>query len=114
MLSNTKRTTIKKGAHKAVFEQEKLHQIIDESLIAHIALQGEHGPMVIPMLAWRVDDMVYIHGAKNSRLLKGLKKRRANLFNVHFVRWLGVSSFGISSQCALSFCCGVGVIFSHR
>lgn len=69
MLSNTKRTTIKKGAHKAVFEQEKLHQIIDESLIAHIALQGEHGPMVIPMLAWRVDDMVYIHGAKNSRLL---------------------------------------------
>lgn len=41
MLSNTKRTTIKKGAHKAVFEQEKLHQIIDESLIAHIALQGE-------------------------------------------------------------------------
>jgi len=74
MLSNTKRTTIKKGAHKAVFEQEKLHQIIDESLIAHIALQGEQGPMVIPMLAWRVDDMVYIHGAKNSRLLKGLKK----------------------------------------
>ena len=46
MLSNTKRTTIKKGAHKAVFEQEKLHQIIDESLIAHIALQGEHGPML--------------------------------------------------------------------
>ena len=30
--------------------------------------------MVIPMLAWRVDDMVYIHSAKNSRLLKGLKK----------------------------------------
>ena len=34
MLSNTKRTTIKKGAHKAVFNTEKLHQIIDESLIA--------------------------------------------------------------------------------
>jgi uncharacterized protein len=74
MLSNTKRTTIKKGAHKAEFEQEKLHQIIDESLIAHIALEGEQGPMVIPILAWRVDDMVYIHGAKNSRLLKGLKR----------------------------------------
>ena len=26
------------------------------------------------MLAWRVDNHVYIHGAKNSRLLKGLKK----------------------------------------
>ena len=74
MLSNTKRTEIKKGAHKAEFDQEKLHQIIDESLIAHIALSGEKGPVVIPMLAWRVEDMVYIHGAKNSRLLRGLKK----------------------------------------
>ncbi len=74
MLSNTKRTTIKKGTHKAVFEQKKLYQIIDESLVAHIALQGEQGPIVIPMLAWRVDKMVYIHGAKNSRLLRGLKK----------------------------------------
>ena len=27
MLANTKRTTIKKGAHKAVFEQKKLYQI---------------------------------------------------------------------------------------
>jgi nitroimidazol reductase NimA-like FMN-containing flavoprotein (pyridoxamine 5'-phosphate oxidase superfamily) len=74
MLANTKRTTIKKGVHKAVFEQKKLYQIIDESLIAHIALQDKQGPIVIPMLAWRVDNMVYIHGAKNSRLLRGLKK----------------------------------------
>jgi len=74
MLSSTKRTEIKKGARKAVFETEKLHQIIDESLIAHIAINDESGPIVIPMLAWRVDDHVYIHGAKNSRLLKSLKQ----------------------------------------
>ena len=74
MLSRTNRTTIKKGTHKAEFEQQKLYDIIDESLIAHIALEGEQGPVVIPMLAWRVDNHVYIHGAKNSRLLKGLKK----------------------------------------
>ncbi|MGF1754309.1 pyridoxamine 5'-phosphate oxidase family protein [Vibrio makurazakiensis] len=73
MLSNTQRTQIKKGAHKAVLETEKLHQIIDESLIAHVAINNESSPVVIPMLAWRVDDHVYIHGARNSRLLRSLK-----------------------------------------
>lgn len=73
MLSSTNRTEIKKGAHKAVSDVSKLHAIIDESLIAHIAITNESGPVVIPMLAWRVDDYVYIHGANNSRLLRSLK-----------------------------------------
>ncbi|MDF5356420.1 pyridoxamine 5'-phosphate oxidase family protein, partial [Vibrio parahaemolyticus] len=68
------RTEIKKGAHKAVSDVSKLHAIIDESLIAHIAITNESGPVVIPMLAWRVDDYVYIHGANNSRLLRSLKQ----------------------------------------
>ncbi|WGY47348.1 pyridoxamine 5'-phosphate oxidase family protein [Vibrio sp. ABG19] len=74
MLSQSSRTQIKKGAHKAVFDVDKLYQIIDESLIAHIAIAEESGPVVIPMLAWRVDDAVYIHGANNSRLLKTLQQ----------------------------------------
>jgi len=74
MLSNTPRTQIKKAAHKAQFETESLYKIIDESLIAHISIVNEQGPVVIPILAWRVDDYVYIHGANNSRLLKTLSK----------------------------------------
>ncbi len=74
MLSNTNRTEIKKGAHKAVSDVSKLHAIIDESLIAHIAITNESGPVVIPILAWRVDDYAYIHGANNSRLLRSLKQ----------------------------------------
>ncbi|MBM4927415.1 pyridoxamine 5'-phosphate oxidase family protein [Vibrio parahaemolyticus] len=74
MLSNTNRTEIKKGAHKAVYDVSKLHAIIDESLIVHVAITNESGPVVIPMLAWRVDDYVYIHGANNSRLLRSLKQ----------------------------------------
>lgn len=73
MLSKTKRTMIKKGVHKASNDESKLHQIIDESLIAHVAILQDGAPIVIPMLAWRVANNVYIHGAKNSRLLKGLK-----------------------------------------
>ncbi|MGD1465477.1 pyridoxamine 5'-phosphate oxidase family protein [Vibrio harveyi] len=74
MLSSTNRTEIKKGAHKAVTDVDKLHAIIDESLIAHIAITNDTGPVVIPMLAWRIDNYVYIHGANNSRLLRSLKQ----------------------------------------
>ncbi|MGF1751182.1 pyridoxamine 5'-phosphate oxidase family protein [Vibrio cionasavignyae] len=77
MLSQTKRTEIKKGRHKAVLEQQALYDIIDESLIAHVAITNEHGPVIIPMLAWRLNNYVYIHGAKNSRLLRTLKSGQA-------------------------------------
>lgn len=73
MLSNTSRTEVKKATHKAVLDMEHLHAIIDESLIAHIAINNESGPVVIPMLAWRVKEHIYIHGANNSRLLRSLK-----------------------------------------
>ncbi|MCG7587067.1 pyridoxamine 5'-phosphate oxidase family protein [Photobacterium sp. OFAV2-7] len=74
MLSNTARTTIKKGAHKSNFNVNELYKIIDESLLAHVAIIDSGMPVVIPMLAWRVDDRVYIHGARNSRLLRNLKQ----------------------------------------
>ena len=74
MLSKTKRTELKKARHKASFDEKSLYDIIDESKIAHIAILQDGAPMVIPMLAWRIDNHVYIHGAKNSRLLKNLKQ----------------------------------------
>lgn len=73
MLSQTPRTIIHKGAHKAVLETESLYHIIDESLIGHIAIDDHQTPLVIPMLVWRVEDRIYIHGANNSRLLRRLK-----------------------------------------
>lgn len=74
MLSTTQRTEIRKGAHKAVTETQTLYDIIDESLVAHIAIGDNEQPFVIPMLAWRVADKVYIHGANNSRLMRNLRK----------------------------------------
>lgn len=73
MLSATERSTINKAPHKAGNDQQQLYQVIDESLIGHIAIQDARGPVVIPMLAWRVDNNIYVHGAKNSRLIKQLK-----------------------------------------
>jgi len=74
MLSNTPRTQVKKAVHKTRLDKEILYSIIDESLIAHISIVNDQGPIVIPMLAWRVEDHVDIHGANNSRLMRSLKQ----------------------------------------
>ncbi len=74
MLSNTQRTTLKKAAHKGASDIETLYRVIDESLIGHIAIVEDTGPVVIPMLAWRVGESLYIHGANNSRLMRNLSK----------------------------------------
>jgi len=74
MLSNTERTQVKKGVHKVCKDESKLYEIIDESLLAHVAIVENRVPIVIPMLAWRVKNDVYVHGANNSRLLKTLKR----------------------------------------
>jgi hypothetical protein len=73
MLSNTPRTTLKKMSEKSGNNINQLHEIIDESLLAHVAIFHQDTPMVIPMSAWRVNDRIYIHGAKNSRLIRCLK-----------------------------------------
>lgn len=78
MLSSTPRTQIKKAPHKACSDKARLHEIIDESMIAHIAIYKDGSPFVLPMLAWREGERVYIHGAKNSRLIKSLSKGQAS------------------------------------
>lgn len=72
MLSNTQRTKIKKAPHKAVADPKMLHSIIDESLLAHVGITDAGESVVIPMLCWRVENQVYVHGARNSRLIKSL------------------------------------------
>jgi nitroimidazol reductase NimA-like FMN-containing flavoprotein (pyridoxamine 5'-phosphate oxidase superfamily) len=73
MISQTARTQLKKSPHKGVTDTSQLYSIIDQSLIAHIAINEASGPIVIPMLAWRIDNFIYVHGANNSRLMRGLK-----------------------------------------
>ncbi|WPC75412.1 pyridoxamine 5'-phosphate oxidase family protein [Vibrio porteresiae] len=77
MLSNTPRTEIHKAPQRASQDLQQLHLIIDECLIGHVGIVQEHGPVVIPMLVWRVDDHIYLHGANNSRLMRSLAKGAA-------------------------------------
>lgn len=63
------RTTVRRGANRAVYEDDRIKEILDAGLIAHVGVQTPDGPLVLPMAYGRDDDTLYLHGAAANHLL---------------------------------------------
>jgi|TARA_B100001971_G_C18236524_1_gene567636 hypothetical protein len=50
-----------------------LFQIIDEALLCHVGFVDKGQPFVIPTLAWRIDETIFLHGSRGSRMLNVLR-----------------------------------------
>jgi nitroimidazol reductase NimA-like FMN-containing flavoprotein (pyridoxamine 5'-phosphate oxidase superfamily) len=60
-------------ADRASYDVDLVHSILDEGLLAHVALNDDaHGPVVLPMTFARIDDLLYLHGALGNRVLRGV------------------------------------------
>lgn len=65
----SKRTTVRRGADRAVYERDEILAILDGGLIAHVGVTTEDGPLVLPMAFGRDDEHLYLHGAAANHLL---------------------------------------------
>lgn len=72
MLEKTEKSTLKQAPVRASYQREDLYPLIDALKMAHISFIADGAPITIPMLCWRVGDDLYIHGNRNSRLIKQL------------------------------------------
>ena len=63
------RTTLRRGADRAVYERKRVQEILDAGLIAHVGVQTPDGPLVLPMAYGRDDEKLYLHGAAANHLL---------------------------------------------
>ena len=69
-LSPTERTKIKRVPHKAATDTAALHDLLDQSLVAHVGIVEDGQPFVLPVVAARVGDQLLLHGSSASRLMK--------------------------------------------
>ncbi|MEO2176757.1 MAG: pyridoxamine 5'-phosphate oxidase family protein [bacterium] len=69
-LGSTKRTRIRRSPTRTVAERRVLHEIIDTCYVCHVGFIDQGHPFVIPTLGWRVDETLFIHGSRGSRMLK--------------------------------------------
>ena len=66
----TRRTRLRRHPERGRFDRQAIHDILDEALIAHVGVQTDAGPMVLPMTYGRIGDRLYLHGALANSLLR--------------------------------------------
>jgi nitroimidazol reductase NimA-like FMN-containing flavoprotein (pyridoxamine 5'-phosphate oxidase superfamily) len=68
----TPRTAVRHLPQRGVYDRALINAILDEALVCHVGIVEDGQPFVMPMLHARVDDRIYIHGSRASRLFRCL------------------------------------------
>ncbi len=88
---STKRTELKRIAHKASHSQTELYRILDSNLVAHVGIIFDGAPLVIPMAYGRVGNTLYLHGSSGSRLMRALSANPAVCISITQLKALKVA-----------------------
>src|SRR5687767_11711667 len=70
MLAPTERTRVRRLPERAAYDAASVHAVLNEGLVAHLAVTAPHGPVVLPTAYVRVGDQLYVHGSGANALLK--------------------------------------------
>ncbi|MEZ4559705.1 MAG: pyridoxamine 5'-phosphate oxidase family protein [Caldilineaceae bacterium] len=64
------RNRVRRLPARGVYDRATIYAIVDAAPICHVGFAVDGQPYVIPTIHARVDDTIFLHGAKASRLLK--------------------------------------------
>ncbi|WP_020528918.1 pyridoxamine 5'-phosphate oxidase family protein [Flexithrix dorotheae] len=70
---NSKNKVVR-GAKRAVYEKDKVFEILDSGFLCHISFVMNEQPFIIPTAYARMGDEIIIHGSNKSRMLEVLEK----------------------------------------
>jgi len=70
MPTKTNKTTVKRAAQRASYDDHLIKQIISECLIGHLSFVTHHHSHSIPMPFWHSGEYLYCHCSVNSRLTR--------------------------------------------
>jgi len=80
-----KQNKVRQLRDKAAYDKETVHAILDAGILAHVAFVQDGQPVVVPMLYGRLDETVFLHGAKKSRIIRLLEGTGTACMNVTLV-----------------------------
>ncbi len=70
--SKSKLNRVKRGANRAVYDQEEINKIIDAGFLGYVSYTYDGVPISIPMAYGRIGDKIYLHGSNGNRMLQSL------------------------------------------
>lgn len=71
VFEKTSLNKVVRGAKRAIYDRDKVFEILDAGVICHLSYEMNGVPFVIPTAYGRVDDVIYVHGSVKSRTLDG-------------------------------------------
>ncbi len=72
MTDHTNRNQVKRGKDRAAYDEETIHQILDDGTLCHVGISMDGQPFVIPMSYGRQGNTLILHGSPKSRLMQSL------------------------------------------
>ncbi|HSL57063.1 MAG TPA: pyridoxamine 5'-phosphate oxidase family protein [Acidimicrobiales bacterium] len=67
---------VRRGAHRAAYDRDTIHAVLDAAPLAHVGVVTDEGPVVIPMAFGRDDEVLYLHGAVANAALRAAVDRQ--------------------------------------
>jgi nitroimidazol reductase NimA-like FMN-containing flavoprotein (pyridoxamine 5'-phosphate oxidase superfamily)/ferredoxin len=67
-LAITSRTKVHRFPQRGKYDLDTIYGILDAAPMAHISFIKDNKPALLPMTFWRVDDVIYFHGAAKNRM----------------------------------------------
>ena len=67
---------------KAHYDKATVHAVLDAGLVANVAFVQDRAPVVVPMIYGRIDETLYLHGARKARVIRLLEHSDRACLNV--------------------------------
>ena len=96
--AKTGRTTLKRAHERGTYDRARVHAILDEALICHVAFEHDGAPALIPTAHWRQGETLYIHGSSASRAIRALEAGAPACIAVTFLDALVLARSGFHSS----------------
>ena len=66
----TPRTTLRRGKDRAEYRADEIRSILEAGVVAHVGVNTDDGPIVLPMAYGIRDDEILIHGAIANAMMR--------------------------------------------
>jgi nitroimidazol reductase NimA-like FMN-containing flavoprotein (pyridoxamine 5'-phosphate oxidase superfamily) len=70
----TEKTKVNRLPKRGFYDKETIYSILDEGIVCHVGFIINDKPFVIPTAYVRVDDYIYIHGAKSNQMINAINE----------------------------------------
>lgn len=70
----TDRSSLRRKRDRGFHDRASVNAILDAALIGHVGFATSDGPVVLPTVVARLDDVVYLHGAAGNHMLRTLAR----------------------------------------